>query len=421
MKRITIIICSLLLILISFLWVTYTVRKNRIEKQYVSQSSTGILSIAVDDLLLDNVSKLLSFDTRSTGIEGGEDLIKKIVWNSGISIPARLFLFSTDTQKNQFCGILAVSNYDDCFSFFANQYPKAINFVDKKQGIVSVNIAKQIKVLFDHNHLVYSIGLDPNSDFNELHALLKNQDAWVQIGSFKGFEHALTKKHIGYALKDKSLMAEATVTKHKTDITGQWLLSESIEQNLQVRKIDTANQIVTFWSLLSLNDLPLLSQIMSKYTGFNQEQLKKNYANYLDLEIKTDSVIQKDTSIAYAYDDDFNAIEEIKVTEIAVPYIVHTWKYNEPLAASLPGKMFYQFHKAHIDSYLLNTTSERSPDRIQNERTQHPFYFFIDFNAWPEKWTIYPFSKLKQSKVSATMTTTLMDKNKLAIKGEITY
>ncbi|KKX47362.1 hypothetical protein L950_0226845 [Sphingobacterium sp. IITKGP-BTPF85] len=56
---------------------TYTVRKNRIEKQYVSQSSTGILSIAVDDLLLDNVSQLLSFDTRSTGIEGGEDLIKK--------------------------------------------------------------------------------------------------------------------------------------------------------------------------------------------------------------------------------------------------------------------------------------------------------------------------------------------------------
>jgi hypothetical protein len=401
--------------------VTYTVRKNRIEKQYISQSSTGILSIAIDDLLLDNVSQLLNFDTRSTRIKGGEHWIKKIVWNSGISIPARLFLFSTDTQKNKFCGILDISNYDDCFSFFANQYPKAINFVDKKQGIVSVSVNKHIKVLFDRNHLVYSLGLDHDSDFNELHSLLKNQDAWVEIGSFKGFEHAMTKKHIRYVLKDKSLMAEATVKKHKTEITGQWMLSESIAQNFQVRKIDTANQIVTLWSLLSLNDLPILSYMMSKYTGLNQEQLKKNYANYLDLQIKTDSVIQKDTSIAYAYDDDFNTIEEIKVTEIAVPYIIHTWKYNEPLAASLPGKMFYQFHKAHIDSYLLNTTSELAPDRIQNQKTQHPFYCFIDFKAWPEKWAIYPFNKLKESKVRVIMTTTLLDKNQLAIKGEITY
>lgn len=421
MKRITIIICSLLLLLLTVIWVTYTIRKNRIEKQYVSKTSTGILSIAVDDLLLDNISQLFSFDTTSTGIEGGDGLIKKIIWNAGISIPARVFLFSTDTQKSQFYGILAVSNYDDCFSFFANQYPKAINFVDKKQGLVSVAIDKHIKVLFDRTHLIYTLGLDNNTDFTELQSLLNSRDSWVQIGSFKGFEHALTKKHIVYALKDKSLMVEATVKKHKTDISGQWMLSESIEQNLQVRKIDTTNQIVTLWSLLPLNDIPVLSHVMSKYTGLDQEQLKKNYTNYLDLQIKTDSVIQKDTSIAYAYDDDFNAIEEIKVQEITVPHITHTWKYNAPLEASLPSKMFYQFHKTHIDTYLFNTTSELSPDRIQNERTQNPFYCFIDFAVWPAKWSIYPFNKLKEKNVKAKVITTLLDKKTLAIKGEITY
>lgn len=421
MKRISIIICSLLLLFLTLIWVTYIVRKNRIENQYVSKSSTGILSIAVDDLLLDNVSQLLNFDTHSTGLEGGENWIKKIVWNAGISIPARVFLFNTAQQKSQFYGILAISNYDDCFSFFANQYPEAINFVDKKQGIVRVDVNKQIKVLFDRKHLVYKLGFDHNSDFNELQSLLKNQDSWVQVGSFKGFEHALTKKHIGYVLKDSSLIVEAIVKKHRTDISGKWFLSDNIDQNLEVRKMDTTNQIVTFWSLLPLHDVPVLSQLISKYTGLDQEQLKKNYANYLDLQIKTDSIIQKDSSIAYTYDDDFNAIEEIEIKEMAVPYIIHTWKYNAALAASLPAKMFYQFHKTHIDTYLLNTTSELPPDRTQNERTQHPFYCFIDFKAWPEKWTISPFSRLKDNKVRAKLTTTFLDKNILAIKGEITY
>lgn len=421
MKRIAIIIFSLLLLFLTLIWVTYTIRKNRIEKQYVSQASTGILSIAVDDLILDNVSQFLSFDTDATGVEGGEDWIKKIVWNAGISIPARVILFNTAPQKSQFYGILAVSNYDDCFSFFANHYPKAISFVDKTQGTVRVDINKYIKVLFDRNYLVYTIGLDHKSDFNELQSLLSKRDSWVKIGSFKGFEHALSKKHIGYVLKDNSLMLEATVKKNRTDLSGKWHLSENIDQNLEVRSMDTTDQIVTLWSLLPLNDVPVLSHLMSKYTGLDPEQLKKNYANYLDLQIKADSIIQRDTSIAYAYDDDFNAVEEIKIQENAVPYIVNTWKYNASLATALPSKMFYQFHKTHVDAYLFNTTSERPPAQIQNERTQNPFYCFINFEEWPAKWSIYPFSKLKDKKVKAKVTTTLLDKKTLAIKGEITY
>lgn len=421
MKKIAIIIGSILLLLVALTCTIYLVRKNKIEKQYVSKESTSVLSIAVDDLLLDNISSLFSKGDQSKGSESKETWIKKIIWDAGITIPARIFLFNTTVQKNQFYGILAIRNYDDCFSFFANHFPKGIKFINKEKGVVSVTIGKHIQVLFDRNNMVYKIALDHNSEFEELQSLLEHTDKWTKIGDFKEFEQALSNKHISYVQKDKTLKIEASIAKHKTEIDGEWLLSENIDQELQIRAMDTTKQTLTFWSLLHLNDMPVLAHLMNKYTGLNQDQLANSFSNYFDLQIKSDHTIQKDTAIAYDYDEDFNAIETKKIKEVRVPLIFQAWKYNKSLEESLPNNMLYQFRKMKAGHYLLNTTSDKVISQAESKPTLYPFYCFINFKTWPEEWTFSIFKRLKDNQVQATLMTTLKEQKKLSIKGQITY
>ncbi len=55
MKKTAIILGAFLLLTIGVMVTIYTVRKSKIEEQYVSESSTSVLSFAIDDLLLDNI------------------------------------------------------------------------------------------------------------------------------------------------------------------------------------------------------------------------------------------------------------------------------------------------------------------------------------------------------------------------------
>ncbi|UIR57500.1 hypothetical protein LZQ00_06690 [Sphingobacterium sp. SRCM116780] len=422
MKKITIIVGVILVLLVSTVCIIYTVRKNKIDHQHVSKASTSLLSIAVDDLLIDNVSSLWSWDTkRSKEDSSAGQLVKELILDAGIAIPARIYLFSTTPQKTDFYGILTIDNYDDCFSFFADHYKSGLNFIDKKQGLIHVKINKQIYVLFNKNFLVYKISPQASSEFEDLQLLLEHPENWSQINALKGFEQTKSSKHIQYVQKDKSLIIEATVSKHKTEIEGEWRLAESLYSSMEVRKIDTNNQTLTFWNMLPLKEIPALSYLIRKYTGLDQESLQASYGNYFDLEIKPELIIQQDTVISYTYDDNFNAVEQKQIQNVHVPYLVHTWKYSKSLDEVLPDRMFYKFHKKQMNQYLVNSTSTILPKQVNQERTAYPFYCFIDFEKWPEPWMISPFTLLKDKKVKVCIHTELKNINVLSIKGYVTY
>ena len=422
MKKTAIILGAFVLLTIGVMVTIYTVRKSKIEEQYVSESSTSVLSFAIDDLLLDNISSLITFNKSSSNeVKESDDWRKKIIWNAGISIPARMYLFTLPQSDKQFYGIIDIKNYDNCFSFFATYFPESINFIDKEQEIVSVSISKHLKLVFNRNHLVYQLTEQNNTGFKELQALLQTPESWSKVGSLKGFEHALSKKHISYVQKDRMLKIEAIVSKNKTEIDGEWILSQRLKDNFLIREMDTANQTIRFWSLLPLEEIPALSYFMTKYSGLNQEKLIANYSNYFDLQLKDDLITQRDSSITYSYDDDFNEIEEISIQEQKIPNIQLTWKYNAILKESIPTSMFYKFHKQEIDSYLVSTTLETPIKQIKSISTLHPLYCSIDFGKWPEIWSLSILENLKNKKVKAEVITTLKNEKTLSIKGLVTY
>ena len=418
MKRIAIIIGMLLLVIVGFVWTMYTVRKNKIDKQYISNSTTSILSIAVDDLLLDNISSLPTWNNSLEKKDKGESWMKNIIFNAGIEIPARIYLFSMAPHMRQLYGILPLKDYDDCFSFFANHYPEGIDLIDKEKGIVSVVINKHINVLFDRRHIIYKIAVESNSDFKDLQSILLQPHTWTTIASIKGFEGALPQKHISYIQKGGLLQIEAMVKNDKAEVEGKWLLAKRLDDTLLMRDMDTTKQTLTFWNLLPLSEIPVLSHLLNKYTGMNLEQLN---SNYFDFQVNDDYILQKDSAISYMYDDDFNVIEQTQVQEVTVPSITYSWRSNALLEAALPDTMFYKVQKKRIDQYLINTTLETFPNQVTSKQTLHPLYFFIDFERWPETWNVSVFKKLKEKKVKVRMTTTLQAKNELSINGQISF
>ena len=418
MKRIAIIIGVLFLLIIGLLGTMYAIRKSEIKNQYISTSSTRILSIAIDDLLLDNLTNLLSWNKSQREKANGENLIKNIIFNAGINIPARIYLFNTTTHMNGLFGILPLKNYDDCFSFFANQFPDEIDLIDKEKGIVSVTLNRHIHILFNRSHIVYELTWENNPNFKDLQALLEEPEKWTKIGSATGFDGIIPQKHISYIQKDGHLQLEAKVSKHKTQVEGRWKLSQGLEDSLVVRAMDTTKQIVTLWNLLPLSEIPAVAQIMNKYTGIKFDQL---HSSYFDLQVQDDYIVQKDSAITYSYDDDFNPIEEILVQEVSVPNVTYSWRYDKLLEASLPDTMFYQVHKKQIGQYLINTTFNSFPQQVSSQETKHPLFFYIDFGKWPETWNLGITKSLKEKNVKVKMVTTLQDQNELNIVGQINY
>lgn len=422
MRKTAIILGTLLFLTVGVMITVYTVRKGKIKEQYVSESSTSVLSFAIDDLLLDNISSFITFNQSSSkDVEESDNWRKKIIWSAGISIPARMYLFTLPQNKQQFYGILDVNNYDNCFSFFATYFPDSINFIDKEQEIVSVAINKHLKLIFNRNHLVYQLTEQNNENFKDLQTLLQTPTTWTKVGALTEFENILSKKHISYIQKDNSLKIEATVSKNATEIEGEWTLSKELKNEFQVRKIDSVNQTMRFWSLLPLVETPTLSSIMSKYTGLDQNNLSEYYTDYFDLQIKNELTIQKDSSTSYSYDDDFNEIEEISIQEHEVPNIQLTWKYDTHLKKALPTSMFYKFNKQEITPYLISTTLETPISQIESTSTAYPLYFSINFENWPKMWDLFILKDLESRKIKAEIMATPKNEKTLSIKGSITY
>ncbi|NQD71189.1 hypothetical protein HP439_10695 [Sphingobacterium shayense] len=421
MKKTAIIIGILLILIFGSIWTLYTVRQHNTDQQYVSKSSTSILSIAVDDLILDNLWYLSSRSSKSAEIESDSEQIKSFIFDAGIPLPARIYLFGLPAQDGQFYGILALNNFVKCFSFFASHYPDKINFIDKQKSIVSVNLNARLKVIFNDEYLIYQIGLDEQEGFSNLQTLLMNPENWSQIGTLEGFGHLKSKKHLSYVQKYDEFVLEATVGKNRTILNGTWRLKQELGNEVIVRDIDTLRQTLTFWSILPLQETPILAYLMQKYTGLDRQQLDSNYGNYFDLQVKSDSVVQNDSSIIYTYDDEFNALEELQVQQHNVPNIVHAWKCKEVLQASLPDKMFYRFHKEDRGTYFVNSTLDSLTTSVSSKETPFPFYCFVDFQTWPGQWDISLFKTLKAHNLKARIITQKKNKRTLSIKGEILY
>src|SRR5690606_13316510 len=156
-----------------------------------------------------------------------------------------------------------------------------------------------VHLLFDRDHLVYRIGLDPNRDQQDLQELLSQPGSWTQISSFAGFGEPLSKQHISYFQTDGKLRLGARFAGAEIQLSGQWELSQELNTHLFIRDIDTTRQALTFWNLIPFTEIPARGQLLNRVLALQVETLAHPY---FDLQIKDAHVRQLDSSITYTYD-----------------------------------------------------------------------------------------------------------------------
>src|SRR5690606_11077019 len=108
------------------------------------------------------------------------------------------------------------------------------------------------------------------------------------------------------------------------------------------------------------------------------------------------------------------------IQESSVPVIKSLWKVGTPLAATLPGKLFYQFNKYITDSLILVSTKQDNEFTPRLASTSSPFSLKVDFRLLPSSWDQL-FAPLRRKSVPITVETVVVNPNRLDLSGQIQY
>ncbi|SMG27664.1 hypothetical protein [Sphingobacterium psychroaquaticum] len=413
-KKIFIYTSITLAVLFTIGWGFYLVRKYQANKQFVSTQSTTILSVAVDDLLLDNVSSLLKKKkSQVSDTTSKRNWLKDFFWNSGLKIPSRLFFFSLPQEQDNLFAILSVSNYETCLSFFVNHYPKQIELIDKEKGLMAVKLHKYCHILFNKEFLALGVSTAEPELKQSLAALLDKPQSW-QTAVSKATEIGFTfDKHVTLNRLDQTLAIGIDIRENKATITGNWLLSQQQPTKKMIRQLQPTTDVLTFWSTLPFEETPLLARISALALGNETASMK---ADYIDIQVSPQSTTQQDTIISYGYDDNFNSIETSEIRTLTVPKVSYTWRGTIKNKVQLPSKFFYNFYRTEVDNYEINSTS-RDSEQQQFISTESPIFLAVDFGRWPNSWSMGLFETWKASRLKVHIDSRIKEGRTLTING----
>lgn len=395
-------------------WGFYLVRKYQANKQFVSTQSTAILSVAVDDLLLDNVSSLLKKKkSGASDTTSKRNWLKDILWDSGLKIPSRLFFFSLPQEQDNLFAILSVSNYETCLSFFVSHYPRQIELLDKEKGVMAVKLHKYCHILFNKEFLILGVSTAEPALKQSLAALLNKPQSW-QTAAAKAAETGFAfDKHITLNRLDKTLDIGIDIRKNKATIAGNWLLEKNQSPKSTVRQLRPNTDVLTFWSTLPFKETPLLARISALVLG---DETASMQADYIDIQVSPQSTTQQDTIISYGYDDNFNSVETSEIRTLTVPTVSYTWRSTAKNNVQVPSKFFYNFYRTEVDNYEINSTSQDS-EQQQFISTESPIFLAVDFGRWPKSWSIGVFETWKASRLKVHLDSRLKEGRTLTING----
>ena len=422
MKKFLLILFGSIVTLVLIVVAGYFIRKQQASKQFVSAQSTAILSIAVDELILDNLGTLLKpSDKAVVGKEPSSSKAKNFFFNSGLAIPARIFLFSVPQHGDQLFGILPVSNYEKCLAYFMEEHPDGLELLDKSSGTVSVKLSKHMRCLFNKEYLVYGISQLAELEVTQLSELISKSDSLVPVNTLKNSNPEILKAHIAYSRIDQSLNLSAQINNQKIKLDGDWQLATTMPKQTAIRKLDTTGNVLSFWSSLPLSEIPALGQFLGKYSALSKDSLAASYGGYVDLEVKAGKLMQTDTILTYDYDDNFNPIEQKEIREVEVPHIVHVWSNSKGIGQYLPDNMFYHFNKKEENGYVLNSTTDLAAVSLTQLSASYPLFLQVDFTHWPDQWTLGPIDKLKQRQLKLSLQAEYKGGKRIQLKGVGTW
>ncbi|PRD56280.1 hypothetical protein C5749_03160 [Sphingobacterium gobiense] len=401
----------------------YLFRKNRALNQYVHSKSQAIISLALDDLLLDNLDQLFKSRTQDTLGDKLSLLDIENWWKAGISIPAQLHFFSLNNDPFTFFTIQRINNIGKWEAFLNKYANDSVHAIDNAPELRLAHFPPFMTTLHNEHYVLFRIGLSKPDSVEEMKMIWSEEKDWMYVRNLPSYSTKKTNAHITYRDIDGTSQLFADIAENQMSLSGQWQLTTEIPTDvIQVRKPkENTNLFLSFWSELPLAQTPVITKFLSAVSGIEEIKLINNSYGYTDLFIGNNMIMQQDTIVVYDYDEDFNSIERKEIQEISVPLIESVWKGNEQLAFSLPNKLFYKFSKTYTDSLILLSTDERVEFSPTFERTSSPFYLLVDFENIPSSWDGSIVRSLQQRDAKIEISTLSSNRITLEIDGCITY
>lgn len=422
MKRALWIFTVALVLVIGAIASLYLLRKNKALQQYVHTNSQAVLSISIDEILLNNIGHFLA-TAPIDSVAPPPTLLNLKNWRkAGVYIPAQIHLFTLPDDPFTFFTIQKITNYKKWNTFLTEHLTDSINSITHAgQQLSRAQLSSGVYALYDQHYLLLCFTTTKQDEYNSLQAIWDDRNSWTYVHHLPLRLSERKSAHIAYLHTDGTFQLFADVADRHIKLAGDWQVATDIPPTVKRRKRVNDHLFLSLWTALPLAEMAFITQSLSTLSGIHPDQLIDNTDGYMDLYISTDQVIQQDTAIVYDYDADFNSIEKKEITEIGVPAIESVWKGNGKLATLLPEKLFYRFNKKTAGSLIQWTTqpeTEFSPTFVS---TSAPFQVVIDFRHLPTSWTNNLLHWGKEKVIQMTITTSVVNQDNLGISGTIRY
>lgn len=423
MKRTLWIFAMVLVIIGSTIVALYIIRKNKALHQYVHPNSQAIMSVSLDDLLLDNIDQLFK-RRKAESVASDPDLLDiESWWKAGIGIPAQIHFFTLNDNPLTFFTIQKIKDIEKWKTFLKGHVTDTIRIITPSDQPLSLaHLSSGVSTMYDDQYLLLRVAVTNQHAGNEMSAIWGEKNTWMYVSNFSAPPAENPKAHVVYRHTDGTFQLFADVTKGHITLAGEWQLDTNIPTAAQVRVPKMGDHsFLAFWSDLPLAQTSFITRFLSVVADIEPDMLLDNSYGYVDLFMSADMTTQRDTVIVYDYDEDFNAVEKKEIQEVTVPNVESVWKGNEQLAGALPEKLFYRFYKQAADSLVLLSTKEDNGFSPEFVAAKSPFQIAVDFKNLPASWADGMLRSLQQRALKIDIETSALNQHMLGITGSIRY
>lgn len=422
MKRTLWIFAVLLVIAIGTIVALFLVRKSKALDQYVHSDSQAVVTISLDDLMLDNLDQLFKRHAVDRVAPTSRLLDIKNWWRAGVGIPAQIHFFTLPDNPLTFYTIQKITNPAKWDAFLKKHVTDTIQIIEvSEQQLSCARLSSGVSSLYDNQYLLLRLAPAKQDDDREMLAIWEEKDNWVYVRDFNFSTTENPKAHVVYRHTDGTFQLFANLSNDYISLSGDWQLASDIPTIAQAREPEINDLFISFSSNLPLPETSFITKFFSTFASIEADELVGNAYDYVDVYVSADLTRQQDTVIVYDYDEDFNSIEKKEMQEIKVPVIESAWKGSEQLAAALPEKLFYRLHRYASDSLVILSTKEDAEFSTTFRPSSSPFQLAVDFRNIPVSWTNDILRSLRQQALQIDIESSALSQRTLGITGRIRY
>lgn len=401
-------------------WGWYIVRQQQSYKSLVHKKSKSLLTVSLDDILLNQF-----FNKWQTAQKEGQDFGKKLskLRDNGIDIKANVFLFALEDHPKSFYAFFQLKDKQQFLTFLKETIQVDSMETNLAPG-VSYACHQQNKIAFAWNgdDLLISLGFDLARKKDEMIQLIQSKDNWVTIEQFISRPSTLTRKSLRYSDVSTANFIELELKGDRIDVAGEFFSKDwNFPKEYLVRELASANYIGKGWTNIPNIQLKnKLKQVLQEFPIAADSLMSHLDGNYVDIEILKNKVVQTDTIINYAVDENFETVEEKTPYETKVPEIRIAMRGDHYLSNFLPNKLFYQWFQKQNSEFSILSTS-RDIDKIQPKynKTAELSNLALHLADWPDEVKISPILLLKAVASDINLRLKVAGHDHLVLQGTI--